>query len=208
MAMVISSLFLPDNESIELLTKLSAPVEILESPGLYPNVYGFLLAENDGHSLHVSTTSNDVRFKFECFIVEINPGPPEYWGEERLVEKLGTGFKITCLFRFEWERPPYPGEVPLDWEQIVGQRGKRKEIPKNIMALGASMVGLLLEDDSHTLLIGCDDEVPETSRIYRDTDEINAFIDECESVVPDKVPEWCEEVRSWRDAFVVTCTPD
>ena len=131
---------------------------------------------------------------------------PESFASAHQIGVISGWDTVRCIFRFEWQRPAVPGEVPIDWEQITRERGERKKIPGTASAVCVSMVGIAfgnaVRDQPIAAIVSDDDNSPGTLRICEKSEEIAAAIDGAELVSADEAPRWVLQLEPLRRGLV------
>ncbi len=201
--MVRPAVFLPHDNSFSCFRRLHGAIQVMQPSVLIGGPTELLLVADDNFSLRIVVDYNDVAFKFECFGLEAEVASQTSGVNNREVTKLQGWQSIKCMFRFEWERPALPGEMPAHWEQIVRRRGKRQDVSDTATDIGLSMVGIIFWNAAENLpvaLILSDDNDPTTLRICIKQDEMTELMSECECVDLDEVPLWIKELDNWLKA--------
>jgi len=197
--MVTTTIFLPNKEGFSYLGDIHGGVRLLQPSNLIGGATELLLVTENDFSVRLFVDYTDVVFKFECFSLMVDVSPAVTWLNAEEVAILSKWNAVKCLFRFEWERPALPGEVPEHWEQVVRHRGKRPGALDQITAICVSMVGVVFlnsAQDSTITSILIDDSDPATLRLCRIRDEIETFMAECECVELEKVQPWVLQLPS------------
>jgi len=200
--MVALKAFLPNAQTFETLARLRGVVSVLQPIGMVTRL--FLKADSDV-SASLSVDYHGVVFKFECFNMVVDELLPVSFATARQIAVVSGWDTVRCIFRFEWERPAVPGEVRVDWEQIVRERGKRKKIPGTATAVCVSMAGIAfwnaVRDQPIAAIVSDDDNDPGTLRVFEKSEEIAAAIDGAELVSADEAPRWVRQLEQLRRAL-------
>src|SRR5262245_11711191 len=141
--MVNSTLFIPKEEDLACLKGIHGSAQLLRPPLEHGTFGEVLIVSNNGHAACIESDYGDVRFKFECFYLNVFSCGLDSSRQRREICTLHDWNSIKCLFRSEYERPARDGEVPRSWEQIVRRRGKKKDVPDEAIAIGCALVGIV-----------------------------------------------------------------
>jgi len=197
--MVEVKTFLPTEDQFTALEHLAGAVTVRRVSDMLGAISSLYLKTVHGPLLELWVKWRDVRFKFEVFLLvvkELTDALPDAAVQIAPIEGWQT---IKCCFRFEWERPASPGEVPPNWEQITHRRGKRDQIPDTATAGGVSMVGIVFWDARRdapvAAFVNNDDHPPGSLRVLQDRAEIETFMSECENVDLADAREWCAHLQ-------------
>jgi len=200
--MVALTTFLPNSQSFETLARLRGVISVLRPIGRVTRL--FLKADSDV-SLSLSVDYLGVVFKFECFNLVVDESLPESFATAHQIAVISGWDTVKCIFRFEWERPALPGEVRVDREPIVRERGERKKIPDTASAVCVSMVGIAfwnaVRDQPIAAIVSDDDNDPGTLRVFEKSEEIAAAIEGAELVSADEAPRWVRQLAQLRRAL-------
>jgi hypothetical protein len=211
--MVTIRVWLPANEDIKRLRRITAPLRIyksdnhLESSKASPflrevldrHAALFLRSESGGDDLRLSVEYKDVVFKFEIFnlVVAAAVAPSS---DMREVATFEDWDQIDCVLAFEWLRPASDAEVPSSWEKIVHRQGLRGEISDTATAIGVSMAGIVFRNSIRNLpvsMIYTDSSDPCSLLVSCDVHEIREFTVNCETVATEDFPRWKRDLKKW-----------
>lgn len=141
--------FLPDEASLNLLLRLQGPLTVSGPTNMIGGMTS-VHVRSPTSGVVLSSQYHDVVFKFEIFELRVEPLVASPKPLQRKLGSVVDWDNIQCLVRFEWDRPAEPGELPAGYDQIVGERGPRKQIPTNASNIGVSMVGIAFSNSTTT----------------------------------------------------------
>jgi hypothetical protein len=204
--MVALKSFLPDTQTFEALARLRGIVRVLRPANIVGGLTRLFLKADSDVSVSLSVDYHDVVFKFECFNLVVDESLPASFATAHQIAVISGWDTVKCIFPFEWQRSAVPGEVPVDWEQITRERGKRKKIPGTASAVCVSMIGIVfwnaVRDQPIAAIVSDDDNTPCSLRICEKPEEIAAAIDGAELVSADEAPRWVLQLEPLRRALV------
>jgi len=194
--MVTLTRFLPAPNIIKTLGELRGAVTVSRLSKPIGGVTRLFLRDANRLSLTLCVDYNDVAFKFEVFGLIAEPAP---WPSSTTIEVAQVrGWEVLqCLFRFEWQRPANPGEVPDHYEQIVGERGSRQEVPSSASLSAVSMVGIAFCDavrERPIAVITYADDDPLSLCVFDEAEQIDLAIRGCEMVRTDNFEGWSAQL--------------
>lgn len=196
-----TKVLVPEDTEFDLLGQLAAPINVYRPSNLSPGdgSSALFLQSEQGALLRLAVDYDDVVFKFECFNISVEPASAnESLSRAALLSTIRDWHRIKCCFRFESERPALPGEVRADKEQVVRVVGRRNTTA-NAVAACVSMVGLIFWSDVTNSPIAAVVKRPEDTvmlSLYRDPQQIEAFMQECEIL---DIEESSGAANAWRD---------
>jgi hypothetical protein len=193
--------FLPDERTISTLARLHGSVTVLRRSNLTGGQTTLFLRDDRGGCSKLSVEYHDVVFKFEIFGLVAEPGLLTSGSNAIDIARIDEWDAIKCLFRFEWERPAIAGEVSIDWEQIVRERGERERISELASALGVSMIGIAFWNSAQGMAVAAitsNDDDPVTLRVCDTAEEIERAVSGTEKVSIEDVHPWFIELERLR----------
>lgn len=205
--MVTVKTWIPKTADVGELAKMAGPVAVYAwqnqlSPPFHPTE--FLLHDANKNSLLIKAAYGDVRFKFECLFVEIAHAEGAELGERKLVCQFMKWHSVRLLMGFDWDRPARLGENPPAWDQVVGENGRRINVPASAIAIGISMYGISFFNDVQdkpAAAIVADQSTPSKLSIQTDQEELRSTIASCEVIRLSDLEEWNEDVKTWLKGF-------
>ena len=195
--------FIPDAVCLSALAELRQPIGVFREEKPIGGLSALWLGAPDNPRVVLKLREHTVVFKFEIFELIAEPFAEE--PDLQLVEiaQISGWDTVKCLFRFEWRRPAAPGELPANYGQVVGDRGRRENIPITASCVAVSMVGLGFwsthNKENPVALIFSDDDDPTTFRVLDKRPDVEAALSECELVNVDIVSHWSD--GSWKSVF-------
>jgi hypothetical protein len=195
--------FVPNAQSLSVLAELCQPIGVLRQEKPIGGPSRLWLCAPDATRVILKLTDHTVVFKFEVFELIAEP-----WAKEADLQFVQIGQvsgwdTIKCLFRFEWLRPAEPGELSISYEQVVGDRGRREDIPTTALCVAVSMVGLGFWSTRNAgtpiALILSDDDDPAAFRLLDKPAEMAVVLSDCVSVSIGAVKQWSD--GSWEGIF-------
>jgi len=202
LAMVAAKILLPNQDAIDRLSGLGAPLHIYHEKRHLDRTVPplFFNSDSDNNFIALSVEWQDVRFKFEVFNLELVRLPIAMPHDLHEIARFDSWNRISCVIACEWERPARRSEVPSSWEQTVQERGLRGELPPTATAVGISMVGIIFDDTVRNLPTGMiyhDADPPCSLHVTQDPEGIRRFIANCETVIPARFPAWKRNLLKW-----------
>jgi len=198
--MVTLTSFLPDKGTMDALARLSGPVAVFRPKRLIGGLTQLSLRARNEIGVKLAVDYNDVTFKFELFNLVARE---ESALQEDQITRVATIFEwdvISCLFRFEWQRPALPGEISPGSTPTRRGRGQRRDVPPTANALGVSMVGIAFwscrSDSAVAAIVSDDDNVPCALRLCQEPQEIQEAMSGTERVYLDEVANWIGRLGS------------
>jgi hypothetical protein len=159
MAMVKVEKIFPSKNELELLKRTlttNIDVPVIKSGDLGSSLYLYA----DSNVLKISSFYKSISFKFEVFGLrwqEIS-SPPGSPTQNFILKNIN---QIRFLLTHYWQRPAKPGEVPQNFDSVIGNYGKNNEIEDEAFEVTACVTGVLFLNANHQLLaIRLSDEDP------------------------------------------------
>jgi hypothetical protein len=193
MAILKVARHMPSRDTLIALSSVHGTVRVLRSKNLHGAHSAYVLHTLINQPVRCIVEFADVTFKFEIFslVAEAKLDIQVSNYEECFVIKDSAD--LVCLFRFEWQRPALPGEIPGHYIQEIIERGTRSSIPRTATHLGVSLVGILFQKSiskNDIFAIATSDDMPATLRHLVHCDDFRKMHDECELVALSDVDRW------------------
>ena len=135
--------FLPDRSDLNQLTRLNGVLTL--SRRAHPiGGTSTVFVNSPERGVSITTRYCTIVFKFEIFGLFVEPLHKLAGDAHVEVMQVSEWDRIRYLARYEWQRPAVLGEVPAGYRLVVGESGRKKNIPANVTALGVSLVGTVL----------------------------------------------------------------
>lgn len=200
--MVIVKKWIQGPTQIKPLTELVARFCIFGYPNSQRHPTVLELIGADGATMHLRAKYNDVRPKFECYYVKVEPGP--LFRDRQLEYVPSASSSLRILIGCSWERPAHEAELPPHYEQIVGEEGKRHCIPRAVEAIGLYVRGFAFWDAIQNKAIAAivaSHDVPGTLDILSDKSQLDPILDACEVVPLNDLSALLSDIEAWIRTF-------